>query len=515
MNESDLPEAIRRARDEITVRPAPVEALVRNGRHAQQRRRLAVLAGVLSAVGLVVVGGLLIRPNVSAAPDVAKEPDGTPVAIATSDWKPGDDSLQALIGGTLQVNKEGCIFLPVERDRSDDIPGTAVDVVWPAGYTAERLADGTVVVKRPDGEVVAATGHEFRSGGGATTNPEGIDFPCLAGKGGVWFVHDELPPLDETARVEPTPALTAADLTGNWAATMRFGRDVDEGGARQVLTFSPAQEWSGTDGCNAASGKYTVETDGSFEASLTWKTLMGCTGHDERFSDVGVLTAAEYVSLEDDVLTFIAGDGETIGEYRPPAAGEVTIPKVVGLPLQEAEQVLGHLGLDPSVKYYSTDGVPPGVVVEQRPPVGKELKEGSRATLIVAFAPSAIVERGLALLANGGADGIKQIEEKAGKAYLTGIWGEHLLSAVVAPKGAVLPQGEITNVAEVGGERVMTVELPTEPTPHLRFTYGDLTVDLQVLSKDGRRYLSRETLSLASTILCPSECGKFPDGADG
>ena len=95
----------------------------------------------------------------------------------------------------MRVNGAGCVHIGI-GGYSEELDGAALDVIWPAGYTAERLDDDTVVVKRPDGQVVAATGQEVQFGGGAVPLPSGIDMPCRAGSGDVAHVQSVLPPLE-------------------------------------------------------------------------------------------------------------------------------------------------------------------------------------------------------------------------------------------------------------------------------------------------------------------------------
>lgn len=133
--------------------------------------------------------------------------------------------------------------------------------------------------------------------------------------------------------------------------------------------------------------------------------------------------------------------------------------------------------------------------------------------------PSALnaeaIAKGKAMLANGGVRDIGEAEHGYREAHLSGTWNGHLVLAVVAPDGVLLPEGRVTDTRGLGGERVKTVSVPTRRLPLLRFTYGDFTVDLQVLTKDASRFLSQESHSLVATVLCPSECGDMPEGADG
>ncbi len=74
MTEPQLADVRRRVRDDIDVGPAPVHDLVCRSRQSRRRHRLAVVGGAVSAVALVVGGGLAMRP--------APEPTSFPAAVA-------------------------------------------------------------------------------------------------------------------------------------------------------------------------------------------------------------------------------------------------------------------------------------------------------------------------------------------------------------------------------------------------------------------------------------------------
>ena len=145
--------------------------------------------------------------------------------------------------------------------------------------------------------------------------------------------------------------------------------------------------------------------------------------------------------------------------------------------------------------------------------------QGEASPSTSALTPSApnaeAFAKGKALLANGGVRDIGEAEHGPRGASLSGTWNGYLVVAVVAPDGVPLPEGDVADIRELGGERVMTVDVPSRHQPLLRFTYGTFTVDVQVLTKDASDFLSQESHSLVETILCPSECGDVPEGADG
>lgn len=137
-------------------------------------------------------------------------------------------------------------------------------------------------------------------------------------------------------------------------------------------------------------------------------------------------------------------------------------------------------------------------------------------TRVVDPSNAAAVERGTQLLRNGGVRGVGEAEPAHGDrdAELTGRWGDRVVVAHVAPRDQDSVAGEVVAVDSVAGQRVETIAFASRPTPVLRFDYGDHVVDLQVLTDDYRTFLRTESLELLAVILCPSECGDLPPGAD-
>lgn len=78
MNETEAERLLHRVRDGIPIRPVPTEQLVDAGRRVRRRRRAGQVAGVVATVVALLAGGLLLRPEVTATPDVVGPP--TPVA---------------------------------------------------------------------------------------------------------------------------------------------------------------------------------------------------------------------------------------------------------------------------------------------------------------------------------------------------------------------------------------------------------------------------------------------------
>jgi hypothetical protein len=117
-----------------------------------------------------------------------------------------------------------------------------------------------------------------------------------------------------------------------------------------------------------------------------------------------------------------------------------------------------------------------------------------------------VVRRGTAILRRGGVRSIIEGEHGVRQASLTGRWQGRLVVAVIAPDGTPLPGGKVPDVHRAGGETVVRVEIPTRREPLIRFTYGDLAVDLQVLSRPSLRFDDLSTRSVVGAMLCPSEC---------
>ena len=100
--------------------------------------------------------------------------------LSTSDWRPGDDAQRAQLSGVLQVDEKGCLYVAGPD-------GHGIDVVWPAGWAAHRLRDGSVELREDHGQVQALTGQHITAGGGQA-GPQ--DLVCRAlGAEGVFAVQ--------------------------------------------------------------------------------------------------------------------------------------------------------------------------------------------------------------------------------------------------------------------------------------------------------------------------------------
>jgi hypothetical protein len=114
---------------------------------------------------------------------------GAALAVAdlpTSDWEPGDYSMQALITGVLEVDDDGCLLL-----RSQEGFGSFY-AVWPHGYTATRT-DGAVTLFDAAGRPVAVEGQAIRAGGGEVPRERvDLDSDCLPDTGDVTLIQSSV-----------------------------------------------------------------------------------------------------------------------------------------------------------------------------------------------------------------------------------------------------------------------------------------------------------------------------------
>jgi beta-lactam-binding protein with PASTA domain len=76
-----------------------------------------------------------------------------------------------------------------------------------------------------------------------------------------------------------------------------------------------------------------------------------------------------------------------LGAFLLLQPGQVTVPDVEGREVDAATRALERRGLTAEVREVESDDVPPGRVVEQSPPAGREVSEGSVVTLQVSSGP--------------------------------------------------------------------------------------------------------------------------------
>ncbi len=126
-----------------------------------QPRRHVWLPLIVAGLVSLVVAACETRDS-SSSSDFAS-PDGGSIPLSTSGWRPGDDAFLMGIRGTLRLSDDGCLHLQGRNE-------AALDVVWPAGWTARRTVEGKAELLDEAGDVVAHTGQQINAGGagGAT-----------------------------------------------------------------------------------------------------------------------------------------------------------------------------------------------------------------------------------------------------------------------------------------------------------------------------------------------------------
>jgi hypothetical protein len=134
---------------------------------------------------LIAAGGFAFLHFQYDKEDLVK---GARVHLLTSDWKPGDASMQALLTGEVTLGDDRCVRL-VGSD------GTETDVVWPADFeaTVQRVGPADqLTVYDPDRTIVARGGDTVQVGGGMTGAGPYADQPCAPTSGEVFLVQSEV-----------------------------------------------------------------------------------------------------------------------------------------------------------------------------------------------------------------------------------------------------------------------------------------------------------------------------------
>ena len=113
---------------------------------------------------------------------------GTRVHILTSDWRPGDDSMSALLTGKVTFGDDSCVHVT----GSD---GADIDVVWPADFeaTVERVGSGDQLkVYDPDRHIAARNDDTVQVGGGMSSADPYVGEPCAPASDEVFLVQSEV-----------------------------------------------------------------------------------------------------------------------------------------------------------------------------------------------------------------------------------------------------------------------------------------------------------------------------------
>jgi hypothetical protein len=91
--------------------------------------------------------------------------------LPTSTWTPGGDSVSMLALRTNVLANPRPGVLVGQSAYGED--GFESPLLWPAGFTAEELPDGGILVRDANGEPSVRVGELFSVGGGVITNPDG------------------------------------------------------------------------------------------------------------------------------------------------------------------------------------------------------------------------------------------------------------------------------------------------------------------------------------------------------
>ena len=213
-DENELAERLHAEVAQIDVDAAVVRAAVQHGRRRVFRRRVASAAGLTGGLA-VVAGGLLLwaDPPGGTADGVVTQPYDE-VLLMASPGAPdlNAPSLAALMEGTLAVDERDCLVV-------ESSAGTTMAVVWPAGSTAARDAEGRAVLYDHTGAVVAREGQGISLGGGvgAAGDP---GHPCAADE--VWSAAPGVTLLPGTDPAEGGMDVTLSIIEPMFAAHPEF-----------------------------------------------------------------------------------------------------------------------------------------------------------------------------------------------------------------------------------------------------------------------------------------------------
>ena len=113
---------------------------------------------------------------------------GTRLHILTSDWKPGDDAMDALLTGKLILDDDRCVRL----EGSD---GDEVDLVWPADFeaTVQRVGPTDQLKVYDTDRNIAARGDDtVQLGGGFSSAAPYAGLACAPSSGEVFLIQSEV-----------------------------------------------------------------------------------------------------------------------------------------------------------------------------------------------------------------------------------------------------------------------------------------------------------------------------------
>jgi beta-lactam-binding protein with PASTA domain len=87
------------------------------------------------------------------------------------------------------------------------------------------------------------------------------------------------------------------------------------------------------------------------------------------------------------IIAIIAAIVVGIGGYVFWPSGKIGMPSVIGMPFELAKGILTQKGLEVSREEKQTNETPPGIVIDQKPKAGTEVKRGQRVELVLAVRP--------------------------------------------------------------------------------------------------------------------------------
>ena len=96
------------------------------------------------------------------------------------------------------------------------------------------------------------------------------------------------------------------------------------------------------------------------------------------------------VAAQDPRPNTMAPEGSTVEIRVSSGPGEAAVPRVAGLPQEEAEQQLRDAGFEPEIQREFSDEVRRGRVIDSSPPAGSTIERGSTVTLTVSRGPEQV-----------------------------------------------------------------------------------------------------------------------------
>lgn len=169
--------------------------------------------------------------------------------------------------------------------------------------------------------------------------------------------------------------------------------------------------------------------------------------------------------------------------------------------------------IDPPTKPAPESSPPASIDPRTSTPSSSATSRSTRPAVPIPRSNAETLATGLALLRNGGVADVAEAEPPHGSenASVYGTLGDDLVFAGVTKLGEPERPVDVVATESIAGVHVETVGKPDQS---LRFEYGAFRVTLRVTDHSGR-YLDQKTRELLQVILCPSECGDVPRGADG